>query len=428
MRQRRKLQWDGYPAMAEFVESCAPLDWGQPTWIRLEPYTKWKEYNSITYVSGNRKSFNPCFHVKARVRQQASYGSSEVGTIAPAGGSQPINVTPDVLVSLVPRLSTAQVNGFLQEAVDQWTEQMPDVADLGVFLGELRKGVKEFLPRFDEIGQKISSSFLKYKFGVEPFVRDMGKFFRVYDVYQKRMKHLHGTHGQTVRSRFRRLDCLPGPYGDQWLQGMVHVPIQPGDPPMPCMMDFVDPMYVRARVTFHRTDFRAVGFISNELKGLDNTWDQVDAAAACLGLNNPFKILWNLAPWTFVVDWFADVSGFLDQLEGEPFGGKLILEGGGYSTKSWTTIEVEHTNPGLAYQPIKGEYHIIIYERVLGLGDATTDRFLRLFAGGPKSDPLSGDRPVVLLALLDQRMRKRSTKYEDLRYLLQAPQRVPKGK
>jgi len=40
------------------------------------------------------------------------------------------------------------------------------------------------------------------------------------------------------------------------------------------------------------------------------------ALAASLGLVNPLSVAWALVPYSFVVDWFFDVSGFISQLDG----------------------------------------------------------------------------------------------------------------
>lgn len=427
MPERHKIRFIGFQHDAVFDECCDPFDPNTCIWTRTEPAVEWGSYDSIKYVTGNRKSWNPVRHVRARVYRTAYYGSSEIGTRVPKNGNSfecPINVLPEALVSAVPKLTSAQVEDLLQEAVNQWSEQVPAYADLGTFIGELRHGVKEFLPTLKDLKSKISSKYLKYKFGIEPFVRDMGKFFQVHQKFQKRMNHLINTQGETTRCRFRRLDCVPGPYMNQTYDMVQHIPICPGDPSgfppdMPCTMDYVDPITVRFQIDFHKTDFHATGFVTNHLKGLDNTWDQIDAATACLGLNNPFKTLWNLSPWTFVVDWFVDSDRLLDELEGEPFGGKLIIEdGGGWSTKSTTHFTVEHINPGVI-PSFKGQYIVRIYERNLGLGEATTDRLKRLLKGRQfNADVTSGDRPYIAAALLDQRMRQRSKGLETLKEVL----------
>jgi hypothetical protein len=308
---------------------------------------------------------------------------------------------------------------------------MPAYADLGVFIGELRKGLHEFLPDIKDQSSKISGKYLKYKFGVEPFVRDMRKFLGVYDKFRSRMAHLHKTQGLTERCTYQDDDCLPGPYLDTTETMLTHIPIIPGDPSgfppdMPCFQDFVDPLNVRTKIDFHKTDFRCHGFVTNELKSLDNVFDQIDAVGASLGLNNPFKVMWNLSPWTFVADWFADSDRVLDELAGDPFAGKLILEeGGGYSIKSYTIFTVEHINPKPGMEGYKGTYTVKLYDRFLGTGSATTDRLQRLLNGRQfNADITSGERPMIAAALLDQVFRKRSVKLQKLRQLSKEARRI----
>lgn len=433
MKQKSKRRSDAVPDFGHFTEVCDP-EMGFPQWVRSYPCTRWTKYESIVGMVGSRGGENPVSHVSCRASSPpACYGASHEGTLVPIDGptNTPIDIVPQYLIDRVPRLSSQQIADKLQNAVNRWTTEMPNYADLGVFIGELRKGVSEFLPQIEDQSSKISGKYLKYKFGVEPFVRDMKKFLTVHEKFRKQMKHLHATQGKTTQCTYQDDDCLPGPYLDTSEIMFVHIPIIPGDPSgfppdSPCAQDVVDPLIVRTKVEFHKTDFRCHGFVTNELKSLDNTFDQLDAVGACLGLNNPFKVMWNLSPWTFVGDWFVDTDRVLDELSGDAFDGKLILEdGGGYSIKSYTVFSVEHINPKIGFEGYKGSYTVKCYDRFLGTGSATTDRLQRLLNGRQfNADITSGERPMIGAALLDNVFRKRSVKLEQLRILSKSARKV----
>jgi hypothetical protein len=72
-------------------------------------------------------------------------------------------------------------------------------------------------------------------------------------------------------------------------------------------------------------------FTDLDLNGADAWWQ---ALASALGLMNPAKIVWNAIPFSFAVDWFVNVAGWLnDNAEIQPFEGKITIEGADFSCK-----------------------------------------------------------------------------------------------
>jgi hypothetical protein len=94
------------------------------------------------------------------------------------------------------------------------------------------------------------------------------------------------------------------------------------------------------------------------------------AEPAALGFTNPAGVLWEITPWSFVVDWFLPVGTYLDQLtadHGWNFhdGCKSTLQIGG-EFASWGYSEGGHV-PGL-YQfyneQKKGSTGCVIFDRI----------------------------------------------------------------
>jgi hypothetical protein len=87
-----------------------------------------------------------------------------------------------------------------------------------------------------------------------------------------------------------------------------------------------------------------------------------------LGLDNPLKIAWELVPYSFVVDWFWDVSGYLTSFEGVP--GCIILDAF-YTTFKWGCSQEDDLTRSSSSKPWDlnrscGAESVIV-NRVLGL-------------------------------------------------------------
>lgn len=114
---------------------------------------------------------------------------------------------------------------------------------------------------------------------------------------------------------------------------------------------------------------------------------------------NPFSIAWELTPLSFVVDWWFDIGGYLQNLE-TSFGlGYTPVAGAGFNTFTTRAMTSHVATP---YAPIRGigfgSYEITHKNRVLD--DTTpTPAFPRL-----KSAPLGGGQMISAAALVRQKL------------------------
>lgn len=113
-----------------------------------------------------------------------------------------------------------------------------------------------------------------------------------------------------------------------------------------------------------------------------------------LGLLNPLSLVYELTPWSFVVDWFVPIGPVLNALTA-PAGLKFVA--GTRSVKSSFIGTYEHK---------RDPYGSVVYSNIPGTGVAQAQRYSRqTYSNWPlpgfyfSSDPFAGDRPLKALAL-----------------------------
>lgn len=125
------------------------------------------------------------------------------------------------------------------------------------------------------------------------------------------------------------------------------------------------------------------------------------AEPAALGLTNPLVPLWEVVPWSFVVDWFLPVGTYLEQLTADH--GWTFLDGclSTHERYSWAQ---DHTSDGTTSWS-----GIPIWYANYCRGDARVDKFVRSTLSGFPSvsaprfkNPLSVGHVKNALALLTQ--------------------------
>lgn len=114
-----------------------------------------------------------------------------------------------------------------------------------------------------------------------------------------------------------------------------------------------------------------------------------------LGLVNPVSVVWELVPYSFVVDWFANVGQFIGQF-GELYG--LTVRDPWYG---WTMV----------IGSCRYEYHYISSQRLHGIEVDSTALYSRRFLGVPsvklgirRARRLSVVRAATAIALLAQKL------------------------
>lgn len=201
---------------------------------------------------------------------------------------------------------------------EMWTPNM--TAKWRRFRDEIaQSGWKRYIMwRYNQIRNNISrlpyraaNLHLWYQFGLKPFADDCFAIYRTLKSLEKRVNDLIAQAGKVrIKHWSRTLDTIRFPHvgeKDVWFAG------------------------ARGAHLFQRFEFvtrpeytATLSYIldASELKGLLGT---IRGYTSALGLDRLLATIWELVPFSFLVDWFVDVGSFLDSLDDTLFGALPIL-------------------------------------------------------------------------------------------------------
>jgi hypothetical protein len=285
-------------------------------------------------------------------------------------------------LTLMPGLGSGTLSSLADIAFPKLYEQVPTQISIANFAYEL-KDWKEMIPSFSRnLKESVTGNFLGLEFGWKPFVSDLKKIGGLVENVSKRLQYLRDTYGKRVRvSAF-------GDTPDLTISADAYsnADTSPNDP--------------HFGVRYHRKDYRgtwrAQGYLTHQLIGLDDDLTQIKAFTAALGLNNPLRVYWNAIPYSFVVDWLVRIGALLDRLSIQPFQGQWIIEDVTFTYEEKCTFWIYqrtfyHDEPNLFI----GTGTIERYYRQLGLPAST----LWLTDAG-----LDSRQQLLALALIHQRI------------------------
>lgn len=234
------------------------------------------------------------------------------------GGIKFFNSTGEFFKSLIPLVPVDLREGMCGDALTSFTNQFEPQVDFVNFLFETRQ-IGDLIPKIERsITKTASGAFLGWKFGIKPAISDLRSLAQIADYVTRRLVWLRNSYGKSVRLGFtRRFDLSPQGeyllYQDGSLSGNT----------------------VKLKLVGHGGLFRAGGFLTHRLSGLDGVTAQALGLSAALGTQNPAAILWEAIPFSFVADWFTRVQELVGTLNVQPFKGEYKLERVSHSYKTF---------------------------------------------------------------------------------------------
>jgi hypothetical protein len=167
-----------------------------------------------------------------------------------------------------------------------------------------------------------SSEFLNWEFGIRPLISDYQKFAKAYKDRSKILKQLQRDSGRKVRRRYTfpteketLVEELPSTYR-----------------PFPALVTYLyagTGKTTRTTVTTRNRWFS--GAYTYYLPKSDSAFDKFlryeAEANKLLGTRVTPEVLWNLAPWSWAVDWLANTGDVLHNLDAFSRDGLVLLYG-----------------------------------------------------------------------------------------------------
>jgi hypothetical protein len=190
------------------------------------------------------------------------------------------------------------------------------VADLSVFLGELVKDRLPSIPLLRDLERKVSlavkagDEFLNVVFGWEPMVADLKKSAAAIRHAQKVINQFERDAGKQVRRRYSFdtehsvEDTLVDTGREAW-----YGPVSSG--PASTFMG-QGPLFRRREIT--RTTWFSGAFTYHIPRGYLGSRDIVAKADKLLGLELTPSVIWELAPWSWAIDWVTNIGDGISNL------------------------------------------------------------------------------------------------------------------
>jgi hypothetical protein len=330
--------------------------------------------------------FNPCYHEKWVMDLNPLPGFSITGddgitrTYTSTNGFIPIDLLSSVRTIAYP--ITNWVDDFCARAENHFTQPIDGGTDLLAFLFELVEmitgdigKIKKWLERFRKamkiyrnILKKTGSAWLAWNFAIKPLLADLEAILNSYKNVEKRLKWLRERNHKWTTIKYRE---LPRQFSGEQLMGLTcdGYQIQSGSGGGGGGTSGGEDPFIDAG-TYHLTwdaeislsAWASVRYNIDDMylegpEGFGILW------AHYMGLYNPVASLWELTPFSWLLDWFLSQREILKRkiLSFSPLRDAEV-GGVGNSLKVRTFVEVYHTI-GDGFAPTKvgtGKYDLFV--------------------------------------------------------------------
>lgn len=212
---------------------------------------------------------------------------------------------PGVYAGWTPGSVYSYVDGFGATAYDRFKPGTPEL-ELGQFIAELRDIHLLFRVRLKEF-KDLGSAYLQWEFGWKLFLRDLRNMFHVGRRIHARLAQLRRDNGAPVRRRGtlrtqRRTQIL---YREGYTYNALH-------PVLTTLYYNGVPKYIHEYTAVE--DLWFSGSFRYWIPDI-GSYDWGDRAVSALfGLNPTPSLLWEVLPFSWLIDWFANIGDVLSNI------------------------------------------------------------------------------------------------------------------
>lgn len=227
------------------------------------------------------------------------------------------------------------------------------IAGAAVFLGELREGVPSIIgssllkSRLRDY-RKVGDEYLNVQFGWKPLVSDVLKFAEAAKTHEQVLQQYRRDSGRNVRRRYSFPTTID-------TKTEVLDPISAGNSPWPASSNHYDASFFESskahrltKTTVIKVDVWFSGCFTYYLDPGDDNLGKAkrfaQEANKISGSRITPEVLWNLAPWSWAVDWVTNVGDIIHNMSAFSSDG-LVMRWGYLMEK--TVHEVTYQVDGL---------------------------------------------------------------------------------
>lgn len=277
------------------------------TWTRFS-HPKWKVYTVNS--SGNR-----VYRKGPLVPRNNNVDSSLANGYHPAA----------------PRLTDTEVNTYGARAIKA-TEPTNSIANLSTFIGETLEALPavvgaSLLESRTQMFRSLGGEYLNVQFGWAPFISDIRKTLYAVKSFHKITRQYARDSGRVVRRRFAFPTETSSSLSGDIRRSGTSLWIYNGDNPS-WYTNGVSPVFLE---NTKARDIWFSGAFQYYLDPGDSLLGRLDRYAALadhlLGIKITPEVLWELTPWSWLVDWVADVGTVLSNASSMSSNGLVMKYG-----------------------------------------------------------------------------------------------------
>lgn len=245
-----------------------------------------------------------------------------------------------------------------------WNKYKPGKpgADLSVFIGELRDIPRMFqlrLRKFKDLG----NLYLNYQFGWRPFLRDIRKFIDTTQKLAKTLQYFRNNNGKPVRrggivhlEETSVKSDVVGSCADPPPTGLTYYHYKL---PLP------SPRYQKVTYNYQKVWFDAV--FQFWIPDIDSPEWISRVRRRLYGLNVSPSVVWELIPWSWLIDWFTNIGDIMSNLSSSDSADNLVARYAYLMTHTIQRVTYATTAPVVFYKKRYG---------INGPGDTWTPHIL----------------------------------------------------
>jgi len=305
----------------------------QQSTTAIPSYTVADSGESIVYTTSSdskRQKSNLCHHSKERFNYTGSNQAERLNSIPPGGNAgwyydsyrhhqQCCSARDSVIVAATTALGQTPGAGYLgahgQALINSaWDTIRPDLTEMSLpnFLLEiddigklwlslkkkysaLRHGVRNPSNSLKKTANQVAGQHLEVSFGVLPLYGDIAAIIDVFRSMQEKLAAFESLFGQVIKKTRQMESVSQGVSGTfPWYSGAPN-----------------DLIYWTASYT--RDVSAGIAYMPERPAVWNGADRQIRAYMDALGFELNPRIIWDAIPFTFVLDWFFDVGGWLNR-------------------------------------------------------------------------------------------------------------------
>lgn len=284
------------------------------------------------------------------------------------------SMSPSLSVILPPETDFPSQDTIMADGRKLIGMTIPTKAEAGLaqFLGECRERLPSLIGmttlKNGATAKKIGDEHLNIQFGIKPFIKDLQKLARAVLQVNKMTSQFQRDSGQNIRrkrrlgstSRYESRGSLGGNYpsmGNFYFQNMASE-LYYSVPEVLVADNYSSEVWFSGAYTYHLSE-------AHSFLGKMNAYEE--KANHLLGTRLTADVVWNLTPWSWLLDWFGDTGTFMSNVSLLSDDSQVLRYGyvmhETHATRSYTQLDCQLQVDAVAPRSLSLYYEVVRKQR-----------------------------------------------------------------